>query len=436
MPRIKTQSLIILFAIVWMLLPFLILTETSSAQDGSGANATKCNCDLVEAKGCKGDYATPLPTPKRRPLPPVKQRPKLNVYPNKRPPVPEEKDLPGINDGTGVAADSESNVEKGKSSNYIYRDPDGTVSKNGYYSERRRYVYNTYKKAQDQLGRERGIDQTTYDKVKKALKTILDQVNKQEREAYQKELQEEYDAELEDIQNNVDPQNDLRTKQILDEIKDLDIERYETELQEALEQVVYENLEQGRTQELAGGNGSRAAARAAEIVRKLFEKFAANCDKKNLKVTTILAIERQAQLAGIETSDYALSRCFSATAVAKLSVGGIEYEARKCVPLGSRGTQRFEGDWLLKITGAMDGSGVIKASLGSGNWESTAFVEGGTITQDGPAELISGGGFCGLKLTSSNAVGNIMGYRVRMSGVSGILPIKIIDEKCSAQSIK
>lgn len=76
----------------------------------------------------------------------------------------------------------------------------------------------------------------------------------------------------------------------------------------------------------------------------------------------------------------------------------------------------------------MNGSGTVLARLGSGEWTSTAFLAGGSITQDGPAELVSGGGFCGIKLTSSNAVGMFEGYRVRMSGVSGILPITIIDE--------
>lgn len=46
----------------------------------------------------------------------------------------------------------------------------------------------------------------------------------------------------------------------------------------------------------------------------------------------------------------------------------------------------------MTISGMMNGTGTINAAIGSGMWKSTAELSEMTITQEGPAEIISGGG--------------------------------------------
>lgn len=129
-----------------------------------------------------------------------------------------------------------------------------------------------------------------------------------------------------------------------------------------------------------------------------------------------------------------LDACISRTAVAQITVAGIEYEAKRCLNLTDTGSQRFEGEWQLTISGLMNGTGTINASIGGGNWESTAFVATGTITQEGPAEIVSGGGMCAIKIRANGATGMSEGRRVRMpGGVAGVLPIKVVRKTCSVQ---
>ena len=88
---------------------------------------------------------------------------------------------------------------------------------------------------------------------------------------------------------------------------------------------------------------------------------------------------------------------------------------------------------LITISDAMSGSGTAQvAESGSGTWNGKATVGGeALIEMTGTAVLVSTGGSCALRITSSMGVGTVSGYTPSMPGVGGNLPISIVDEPCT-----
>lgn len=80
----------------------------------------------------------------------------------------------------------------------------------------------------------------------------------------------------------------------------------------------------------------------------------------------ILTIERSNAVHGLDSLPAVQACTENVTAVATYAIGGFTYEARKCVPRDSRGTERFEGKWLIEISGLMNGTGSADISTGGG----------------------------------------------------------------------
>jgi hypothetical protein len=123
-----------------------------------------------------------------------------------------------------------------------------------------------------------------------------------------------------------------------------------------------------------------------------------------------------------------MQKCFSRTLVARVNAGSNEYEARRCITLETD-RAATEGEWTIKITGAMHNSGKVEIdSGGKGTWKGEANMEGVKIIQTGPAEIVSGGGKCLLRIKTSNATGIVGDQEVTMPGMTnGDLPIQILD---------
>jgi hypothetical protein len=240
----------------------------------------------------------------------------------------------------------------------------------------------------------------------------------------------------EELNNRIDKENTKRTDDVLGQIEDMDISKFD-EASELISEVLMENLAQSREQELRGMKGAKALDRAALIMKKLRDKMSEDCDKKKVNITNVLRVERQAQLMGLG-EDQSMSRCFTRTILAKAEFGGIQYEARRCLSLTDNANRdALIGDWFVKISGPLSGSGHAQIDPGgSGTWAGRGNAGGAVITMNGPAQLISSPNGCALRLTSSIGVGDVGGYIGTATGVSGDLPIQLLNEPCISKNIK
>lgn len=391
----------------------------------TSAQTNDCGCDNIEAVACKKATPPPKSSPTRKKsvvqpvvIPPIGSAEPIKIYP----PTGD----PAFDHGSGTGPNDEHTYDLGK------------ANSSGHFAERRRYIYNTVKfgEAAYQNGE---ISADSFNRLKSVMKDRLNEVNAQEDAAYPKAgTNEAIQEQARIIEREIDPQNEARTKAALKEIEQMNIENF-GDYEGTIEQAIVDNLGQARAQELLGSNGKNAFERARQIINALRDKFAKDCDKSRVAIQTVLGVERAAQLMGAEASADIMARCFTVTAIAKASFRGIEYEARKCITVGIRqGRQAFVGDWMIKISGAMSGTGEGTINDGgSGDWSGNATAGGGAlISMTGPIELISGGGKCALKLTSSMGVGTAAGYTVSMPGVSGELPITVVPEVCTVKEAR
>ena len=403
------------------LLLLLFATQLFSAH--SAAQKASCPCEKFnscETKPKPASEPPAQPPKKKEPLPPVKYQMRnviLKVNANI-----DDKQLPGLDFGTGKAEDTEYNYNIGRANN------------TGHFAERRRYVYDTFKLAEASL-RNGEISRENFDKATQLLKDKLESINEQEREAYKTESNEALQELLKDIETRVDAENQKRTDQTIKNIEKMDLEQFENNI-DAIEQVMRDNLAQSRALELMGANGSSAFQRFTEIIDALRKKIAANCGKQRIKLENVLSVERMAQLMG--GSDDGAMHCLTRTILAKANFGGIQYEAKRCVNIHETiDRSALTGDWFITISGAMSGSGTAEvAANGSGSWSGKANVGEALIEMTGTAVLVSSGSSCALRITSSMGVGTAGGYMASMPGVGGNLPISIVNEPCNVKEIK
>ncbi|HEX5874696.1 MAG TPA: hypothetical protein VFY60_08605 [Pyrinomonadaceae bacterium] len=416
----KTLIRAAIFAVTLFILMAQLFDGRSAAQTSS------CPCEKFnscDAKPKPSPAASPVKQPlKKQPLPPVKFQIRnviLKVNPNV-----DDKQLPGLDSGSGTAEDTEYNYNIGKANN------------TGHFAERRRYVYDTYKLA-EAAHKNGEITRENFDKVTNILKDRLEKINEQEREAYSPENNEALQELMKDLETRVDAENEKRTVQTIKNIEKMDLEQFEKNI-DAIYQVMSDNLAQGRALELMGANGQGAFQRFVSIIDSLRNKVAADCGKSRIKLEYVLGVERIAQLLGGAESS-GIQPCLTRTILAKADFGGIQYEAKRCVNIHEKiDRSTLTGDWFITISGAMSGSGSAQVpESGSGSWEGKATVGGqALIEMTGTAVLVSTGSSCALRITSSMGVGTAGGYTASMPGVGGNLPISIVNEPCNVKEVK
>ena len=339
----------------------------------------------------------------------------------------EEKGLPELDEGSGTAEDTEHNFALGR------------ANMSGHFAERRRFIYNTLKFGEQ--ARQNGeISQQDLERLTTILKDRLKTVNEEEKEAYRPKTGNEAVQELvQELEGRINIENKNKTNQLVKDIKNLDLEKLDEHV-ESIDQIMRDNLAQSRAQELLGSDGHEAFQRFVEIANALRDKVAQDCTKKKISITDVLRIERMAQLMGGGDSELS-EKCLTRTLVARASFGGIEYEAKRCLSLFAKPDRgALAGEWFMKIGGRMRGSGSAQVGPGgSGEWSGNADVEGAPepvlINMQGPVELVSGGGQCVMKLTASMSVGTTKGFAVQMPGVSGNLPVTVVNEPCGVKQV-
>ena len=423
----KKQSVIRLVLLgcvfaIWGVVAFH--SENSLAQ-----KQTKCPCETFnscDAKPSPSPKVSPSPTaspkPRKLPLPPILITSR-NVYPPPERYINSEA-LPGLDFGSGTALDSEYNYNIGK------------ANSSGHFQERRLYINDLYERAVS--ARDHGeTSAENFQKIVSILKEKLEGVNQDERAAYQKELAEVEQATVQELQGNIEKALETRTDQLKSEIGKANLENL-GDLWDKVEQVLTENLAQAAQLEKLGRDGSNGANRFTEIVSALRKKTGSDCMKKRIAVKTVLGVERLAQLAGLPIEENSLEHCMSRTLIAKAEFRGIQYEAKRCVPLDKVDRSSLAGTWFITISGALSGKGTADVpKAGAGKFSASGTVGGSAlISMEGPAELISSSEGCALKITSSMGVGTVAGYTVSMPGVSGLLPISLVDEPCTIKEIE
>lgn len=407
---------------------FLALILIIAPSERAGAQGESCSCDNLAA--CAGAKVTPpaekKPPPKKEPVKPTEFRVR-NVILKINPRI-EDKDFPGFDEGSGTAEDTEHNFALGR------------ANVSGHFAERRRFIHNTLKFGEQ--ARQNGeISQPDLERLTTILKDRLKAVNEEEKEAYRSKTGDEALQEMiQELENRIDIENKHKTNQLVKDIQNLDLEKLE-EHAETIDQIMRDNLAQSRAQTLLGSDGHEAFQRFVEIVNALRDKVAQDCAKKRISITDVLRVERLAQLMGGGDSELS-EKCLTRTLVARASFGGIEYEAKRCLNLFSKPDRAsLAGDWFITIKGTMSGSGSAQINPGGGGeWSGNANVVGAPepvlIQMQGPVEIVSGGGKCVLKLTSSMSVGSTLGYAAQMPGVSGNLPVSIVNEPCGVKEMK
>jgi len=340
-------------------------------------------------------------------------------YMQVNPPV-DDSNLAGINYGSGVAEDSEYNYEIGK------------ANSSGHFAERRRYVYDTYRLA-EAAHNNNEISDDRFNQATSILQERLKEINSEEQLAWRRAAEKQLE---EDLKNRIEKENTKRTDDALGQIDDLDVSKFD-EAVETISEVLMDNLAQSRALELMGQSGAKAFDRVKLIMKKLREKMAEDCDQKKVKVQDVMRVDRAAQLMGLG-EDPTISRCFTRTIIAKAEFGGIQYEARRCIDISVNANRdALIGDWFVTISGPLSGSGHAQiGSGGSGTWAGRGNAGGAVITMNGPAQLISSPNGCALRLTSSIGVGDVGGYVGTATGVSGDLPIQLLNEPCISRDIK
>lgn len=406
-------------------------------------------CDCTNLGSCQKPSPTPqgTPTPKKSPLPPIKMRDKKSIYPA-RPTVINDKDLPGLDEQSGTALDTRDNFARGKAHDYDHCDPcgpnsqDRKNSKQAYYQERRRYIYNTYVFGKHEVAN-REITVEQFERLKNILKQKLEDTNEQERGAYQEERSKEDAADTEYLNKNIDAQNEERSATIEKQIEAMGTDDY-ANIEDAVRQVVTDNIRQAAQQEKLGQSGSTAVARAAHILNRLFEKIGKDCNKKPLPVDKILALERQRQLMGGSENNYVLSPCLSRTLVAKQSLPGFELEARKCVSADLLSMASFDGEWQINVVGLLplQGAASITDSGKGGKWNAKVTLADGKdrldLNSGGPAQIISGNGQCLLWLQPGDNTADARTEQFRRVQqlpipITGKFPIELRNETCTGK---
>lgn len=403
------------------------LALTSAPPVGTVAQDKTCSCDNLAACGEAKETRPPEKKPPTKNPPPKPTEFRVRNVILKINPRIEDKDQPDFDEGSGTAEDTEHNFTLGR------------TNMSGHFAERRRFIYNTLKFGEQ--ARQNGeISQQDLERLTTILKDRLKTVNEEEKEAYRPKTGNEAVQEMiQELEGRVNIENKSKTNQLVKDIKNLDLEKLE-EHSDTIDQIMRDNLAQSRAQELLGSDGQEAFQRFVEIADALRDKVAKDCQKKKISITDVLRIERLAQIMGSSESELS-QKCFSRTIVARASFGGIEYEAKRCLSLGVKPDRAaLAGDWFVKISGTMNGSGSAQVGpAGSGAWSGNADVTGAPekvlIQMQGPVELVSGGGRCFMKLTSSMSVGTTKGYAAQMPGVSGNLPVTIVNEPCGVKEV-
>jgi len=348
-----------------------------------------------------------------------------------------DKDLPGLDAQSGTALDVGDNYEMGEK-----WERESAYTGVGHFQERRLFIQRTLEYARVQAASGQ-IPQANVTRLIEIFRGKLERINEQERAVYQEENAEQLDALRDDLANNVDKQNAQRAANVEKQIAATDLENIESIL-DALEQVVVENMQQTRQQQLFGSKDTSGYDRAASIIKKLYDKFSKDCGEKKVKSELLAQVDRTAQLLGLGGEESTLTiKCFSRTAVAKMSLPGFDIEARKCVyGLDRISLNSFEGEWKINVVGVLPLQGVatITDRGKSGHWEAKATLGDNNaevkFRSNGPAEIVSGGGQCQLWLKpgENKADGRTEQFRSIQQlpvPITGRFPIKILNETCN-----
>lgn len=409
----------------------LALANQASAEPAN--QAKNCSCEkLMECM----NSAKPPPTEKKPPdkitpdktpkPPPFVKKPVvikgMQGIPPKFLPI-NDKDLPGLDFGSG------------------------TEQEGRYVGERREFVGPIpaeRSKIRDTLRMGRvaaahgDIPKENLNKLISNLRSQLERVNEREREMHQKELGDQLDEVRKDL-DRVDKLNEENTKRAVEWVeKSLDLDSPLEEQLKTIKEVLTDNLGQSRSQELTGGEGRAAFNRALEVIKAIADRIKKDCGGKKTRIQDILAWERTSQLMAVvgENEESLSSKCQKRAVIAKLDTGDILYVAKGCYtphPVSnSEDRASFNPDWKIEVSGFFTGGGTATIPDGnSGTWESSGQF-GGLCSwgQSGPAEIISGAGKCALKLTSATGTAQCPGAGASVPGVSGELPIQILNESC------
>jgi hypothetical protein len=408
----------------------IALALTHAPSDGTLAQDKTCSCDNLAACASAKDEkpSAEKPPKKKEPVKPTEFRMRTLVL--KINPKVGDEDLPGLDVGTGTAEDTEHSFALGR------------ASTSGHFAERRRFIYNTFKFGQhaQQNGE---ISRQDLERLTDILKNRLEEVNNQEKAAFRAEADQAARELVKELGGKVNTENENKTDQAVKDIEKLDLEQLDEHL-ESIHQVMSDNLAQSRAQELLAGTGKglEAFRRTVEIAEALKNRVAKDCERKKIKLNDVLVVERMSQILGSDEGGAALTqRCLSRTLVARANFGGLQYEAKRCLALGPNPDRSaLTGEWFITINGTMNGSGSAQIGPGgSGAWSGNADVTGAPekvlIQMQGPVELVSGGGRCVMRLTSSMSVGTTKGYAAHMPGVSGNLPVTVVNEPCGVKQV-
>lgn len=442
MTRTRTSALCLL------LFPAFAGTFWLSSFEPVCAQQKQCGCE--DSGKCKpGPTVTPSgsPTPKKSPLPPIVIPPKRNVFPASQVPPVNNSDLPGLDDQSGMATDTVENYETGRKNDFDHCDPCGTspsvqrqVSKQGSYQERRRYIYNTYLLGKSSIGKSDGITQDQFNKLVGILKSKLEETNNQEKEAYTTEI---LAVEEERRQNlwEADKQVESRSAELEKELADPKVAL--ESLEDKVEQVSRESLAVEREHQLLGGSAlvGVGQARVSSLLEALRKRLAKDCaDGKKLSSRGVLAVERISALLGSSDAGSLMGSCGSYTAIAKRSLPGFDFVAKKCVARGTEGRARFEGEWIFSVEGPfpLQGTATVKADH-SGNWNGKASLgdDSGKVefSSNGPADVISEGGLCLLWLKPGESTGSGQSEQfsrvMQMMPITGKFEIELLDQVCN-----
>lgn len=422
--KLYTQGKMACILFLFVAVPALVYVPKAR----SSAQHTPCSCDNLSACANQNELRSPEKKPPEKKPPPKPTEFRVRNVILKINPRVEDKGHPDFDEGSGTAEDTEHNFSLGR------------ANSSGHFAERRRFIYNTLKFGEQ--ARQNGeISQQDLERLTTILKDRLKTVNEEEKEAYRQKTGDDAAREMvQELEGRVNIENKAKTDQLVKDINKLDLEKLD-EHTDTIDQIMRDNLAQARAQQLLGSDGTEAFQRFVEIAHALRNKVAKDCTKKKISINDVLRIERMVQIMGGVDSELS-EKCLTRTIVARASFGGIEYEAKRCLDLFSKPDRAsLAGDWSITIKGAMSGSGSAQVSPGgSGEWSGNANVVGAPepvlIQMQGPVELVSGGGKCLMKLTSSMSVGSTMGYAAQMPGVSGNLPVSIVNEPCGVKEVR
>ena len=214
------------------------LAVTTAPLGGAVRQDKACSCDNLSACVNAKDEKPPAEKPpkKKDPVKPTEFRMRGLVL--KFNPKVGDKDLPGLDEGTGTAEDTEHNFTLGR------------ASTSGHFAERRRFIYNTFKFGQ-QAQQNGEISRQDLEKLTNILKNRLEDVNKQEKDVFRAEADRAAQELVKELEGKVNTENENKTKQAVNEIENLDLE----ELDGHLESIPSGHIRQPRPVSRPGASG-------------------------------------------------------------------------------------------------------------------------------------------------------------------------------------